>query len=505
MPNNVAVYMHVYITTQCIMCLLCVTPIQVLYKAQENLRLPAYIISTSFARMKLSICIVISAVLLFSTAPVCSQQVGTNTAENHPSLTVESCTKNGGCQSEQKSVVLDANWRWTHTVQGYKNCYTGTSWDTSLCPDGATCAKNCALDGADYKGVYGVITSGSSVRLNFVTNNNVGSRIYLLDSESEYTLFRLKNKEFTFDVDVSKLPCGINGALYMVEMDGDGGMSKYPGNKAGAKFGTGYCDAQCPHDIKFINGEANCEKWNSSSATGQYGTCCNEMDIWESNSISTAYTPHACTVQGQTRCVGTQCGNNAAGQRYDGVCDKDGCDFNPYRLGDKTFFGPSSNFTIDTTKPFTVVTQFLTSDGTDNGDLSNINRIWVQNGKVIQSRNVTVGGMQFNSVTENFCSAQKKEFHDPNDYSKKGGHKSMGGSLERGMALVMSLWDDHAVYMLWLDSNYPSNRSPSMPGVARGSCPTTSGRPADVERQHRDAYVTYSNIKYGELGSTFSM
>jgi len=30
---------------------------------------------------------------------------------------------------------------------------------------------------------------------------------------------------------------------------------RYEGNNAGAKFGTGYCDAQCPHDIKYINGK----------------------------------------------------------------------------------------------------------------------------------------------------------------------------------------------------------------------------------------------------------
>ena len=37
-------------------------------------------------------------------------------------------------------------------------------------------------------------------------------------------------------------------------MDEDGGAAKYPTNKAGAKYGTGYCDSQCPHDIKFIGG-----------------------------------------------------------------------------------------------------------------------------------------------------------------------------------------------------------------------------------------------------------
>ena len=460
--------------------------------------------------MKCLLSIVLVATLL--VAAVNCQQVGHQQAEVHPQLTIQSCTKSGGCQSQDKSVVIDSNWRWTHTVNGYKNCYTGNTWDTSLCPDGKTCAQNCALDGADYRGTYGVFSSGSALTLKFVTHgpysNNIGSRLYLLDSETEYMMFKLKNKEFTFDVDVSKLPCGLNGALYFAEMDADGGMSKYPGNKCGAKYGTGYCDAQCPHDLKFINGEANCEGWKPSSSdknsgVGKYGTCCNEMDIWESNSISTAYTSHVCTVQGQTRCEGTQCGDTDAGQRHNGVCDKDGCDFNPYRLGDKSFFGPAGNFTIDTTKTFTVVTQFITADGSDNGDLSEIRRLWVQNGKVMNSNNVTVGGQQFNSITDNFCNAQKQAFGDPNDYEKRGGNKAMGGSLERGMVLVMSLWDDHAVHMLWLDSSYPPDKSPSAPGVTRGTCATSSGVPEQVESQYPDASVTYSNIKYGEIGSTY--
>ena len=441
------------------------------------------------------------------------QQAGHNKPEVHPPLIIQSCTKSGGCQTESKSVVVGANWRWTHSMSGYQNCYTGNTWDSSLCPDGVTCAQNCALDGADYQGTYGVSTSGSSIKLNFVTHGpystNIGSRLYLLDSETEYKLFKLKNKEFTFDVDVSKLPCGLNGALYLVDMDADGGMSKYSGNKAGAKYGTGYCDAQCPHDLKFINGEANVKTWTPSksdknSGTGHYGSCCNEMDIWESNRISTAYTPHVCSVREQMRCEGSDCGDNASGQRHAGVCDKDGCDFNPYRMDDKYFFGPSSNYTIDSTKPFTVITQFITSDGTDNGDLSEIRRLWVQNGKLVQSNYVTVGGQRYNSITEEFCKAQKTEFGNSNDYAKRGGHKAMSQSLEHGMVLVMSLWDDHDVHMLWLDSNYPTDKSPSSPGVARGTCPTTSGVPSDVESGYPDASVRYFNIKYGEINSTYT-
>ncbi len=54
----------------------------------------------------------------------------------------------------------------------------------------------------------------------------------LLDSsKSNYYMFKLLNKEFTFDVDVSNLPCGLNGALYFVEMEKDGGMASHPTNK----------------------------------------------------------------------------------------------------------------------------------------------------------------------------------------------------------------------------------------------------------------------------------
>ena len=34
--------------------------------------------------------------------------------------------------------------------------------------------------------------------------------------------FNLLNKEFTFTIDTSNLPCGLNGALYFVEMQKDG-------------------------------------------------------------------------------------------------------------------------------------------------------------------------------------------------------------------------------------------------------------------------------------------
>ena len=55
-----------------------------------------------------------------------------------------------------------------------------------------------------------------------------------MEDTYDYRLFKLKNREFTFDVDVSNLPCGLNGALYFVEMEKDGGKQHFSGNQAGA-------------------------------------------------------------------------------------------------------------------------------------------------------------------------------------------------------------------------------------------------------------------------------
>jgi len=307
-------------------------------------------------------------------------------------------------------------------------------------------------------------------------------------------------------VDVSNLPCGLNGALYFVEMDRDGGLSKYPGNKAGAKYGTGYCDAQCPHDLKFINGEANILDWtpnpdDPNSGSGKYGTCCIEMDIWEANTMASAYTPHPCKVQGQYRCSGNDCGDGT--NRYGGVCDKDGCDFNSFRLGVQGYYGHGGQFPVDTTRPFTVVTQFVTADGTDNGPLSQIRRFYVQSGRTIPNSKVNLQGIPgYDSVNDDMCNTVKPFFGDRNDFQAKGGIKAIGDSLGRGVVLVMSLWDDHAAHMLWLDSNYPTDVSPSQPGIARGNCSVTSGVPKDVERMYPNSNVIYSNIRYGEIGST---
>jgi len=449
-------------------------------------------------------------------AAVTSQNVGTLTPEVPLPMTIQVCSAPGNCVSESDAVVLDANWRWTHMVSGAANCYEGNRWDATACPTPDACTTNCAIDGvasADWSNTYGITASGGQLALKFVTrgqySTNIGSRTYLLNSaKTQYRMFNLMNKEFTFDVDVSMLECGLNGALYFVEMDADGGAAKHPTNKGGARYGTGYCDAQCPHDVKWIYGKANSRDWTPSdddlnSGKGYYGTCCSELDIWEANNKAQAFTTHPCTVTGSTQCEGVACGDNDSGDRYNGVCDKDGCDFASYRLGDRSYYGNGGPFQVDVTRPMTVVTQFITSDGTDSGDLAEVRRFYVQNGRKIENSKVNLPGVEaYDSITDEFCVAYKGVFGDYDDHSVKGGLKAMGESMRRGMVLVMSLWDDHDANMLWLDSNYPRDADPNQPGVARGPCPTDSGVPSQVEELYKDAVVRFSNIKFGPIGST---
>ncbi|KAH9117795.1 hypothetical protein AeMF1_008719, partial [Aphanomyces euteiches] len=211
-----------------------------------------------------------------------------------------------------------------------------------------------------------------------------------------------------------------------------GGKAKNSPNKASATYGTGYCNAQCPHDIKFINSEADAKNWvprtsGQNSGSGQHGSCCEETDIWESNSTSQASTSRPKTVTGQYRCLSpTECGDDAIGNRSDGVCDKDGCDFNTYRLNDHTFYGPGFNFNVDSPKLVTVVTQFITIDG----NLVKIKRFHVQNSK----------GIDNSAFNWPLCNQAKTVFGDAKGHLKRRELKAMGDAVKKGVVSTMSLW-----------------------------------------------------------------
>jgi cellulose 1,4-beta-cellobiosidase len=440
-----------------------------------------------------------------------AQQAGSVTPESHPPITVKRCSKAGGCVEETTALVLDSQWRWLHDMNGYTNCMSDETgaWDSALCPDPATCTQGCGVEGLalkDYEETYGIAAVDGGVKLKYVP----GSRVYLLDGSSQYKMFKLLNREVSIDVDLSSLPCGTNAAAYFVEMPADGG----PG--AGARYGAGYCDAQCPQGMKFVDGAANMLEWGTVQKKtpwgelkevgpqGKYGACCAEMDLLEANRVASAYTAHPCATQGTLACSSAQdCGDSDLGEV--GVCDKAGCGFNSYRMGDRKFYGPGPEFKVDTTKVMTLVTQFVTADGTDTGDLVEIRRLWIQDGKVIENSRApllpnSAGGR---SLTDDMCRTSAQVFNASMDsFTALGGLRAMGDAIGRGMVLTLSVWDDPFSNMLWLDGQAQSPREDkTKPGVMRGPCAFSPYTKAQRE-QSADASVTFTNIKYGEIGST---
>ncbi|KAI0009545.1 glycoside hydrolase family 7 protein [Xylariaceae sp. FL0662B] len=395
---------------------------------------------------------------------------GIGNAETHPKLTTERCTKVDGCVKHETSIVLDASFHALRAKDGTASCggYGGAAWSPELCPDREACARNCVFDAAAYE-TNGVRANGSTLVLNQYMDRDgvaavpVSPRAYLLNDEGDgenYAVLYLKDQEISFDVDVSKLVCGMNGALYLSEMNATGARSAL--NPAGARYGTGYCDAQCPV-LPFINGVANMDS---------HGSCCSELDLWEANAAATALTPHTCVEPGVFACAAEQCGSL-------GNCDKSGCPYNPYKVGNATYYGPGG--VIDTRRPFTVTTQFLTS----MGSMNEIRRWYVQDGRAIANARVSSATIPpGDSIKMSHCQAVGAMFE------QLGGLAHMGQALDRGMVLVFSIWNDDAQFMNWLDS------------AGSGPCTRTEGDPEIIRANHADTSVTFSNIRWGDIGST---
>ncbi|SPO00989.1 related to Endo-beta-1,4-glucanase celB [Cephalotrichum gorgonifer] len=415
----------------------------------------------------------VAAVLPGLLLGAAAQQIGTAIPELHPRFPTYRCTVADGCVERQTSLVTDALTREFHAVDDPSISCSTRPFNEAICPDEVTCAQNCALEGIDYGGI-GVMTRGNALTMRQYLFNGTGydavtPRVYLLaEDEENYEMMKLVNQELSFDVDISQLACGMNGALYLSEMFENGGKSD--SNPAGAAYGTGYCDAQCFTDPTWANGLPNL---NDS------GICCNEMDIWEANSRSQVYTPHTCSGVGSFLCTGDECAR-------EGVCDKSGCGFNPYRTGATGFYGLGGDFDVDTSRPFTVVTQFISDNESAEGALTEIKRLYVQDGRVIENVPATEGGEGPGTVTDEFCTDNGAD-----DFLRLGGLKTMGESLQRGMVLIFSIWNSPGDFMEWLDS-----------GEA-GPCSDTEGDPVQIVRDRPDLSVTFSNIRIGEIGSTF--
>ena len=423
---------------------------------------------------------------------VSSQQIG-EIPDLRPKLTTQTCTREHGCTTHKTSVVLDAL---THPIEdintGQSCIKPNGELNRDVCSTGEECSQRCSINGINPHN-HGIQTDGDSMTMHMYLHvhggiKSISTRVYLLDEDDEYyDMLKLLGREISFDADVSNLPCGMNGAIYLSEMDKTGGRDRL--NPAGATYGTGYCDAQCYNTSAFINGVANVHTLRA---------CCNEMDLWEANAVATALTPHSCSKPGLYECSGSECDE-------DGICDKSGCGYNPYALGAQKYYDYYNK--VDTTKPFTVVTEFLTDDGTTTGTLDEIRRLYVQNGQLIHNAVVKFEKSTIDSITNPYCKSVADSFQ------QRGVLATMGEALGRGMVLIFAIWNDVGAYMNWLDAGTagPCNMKEGNPDLIVKRNPSTSVVSILLDENLCETSANYtlqcqvfSKIRWGDIGSTYS-
>jgi hypothetical protein len=358
-------------------------------------------------------------------------------------LTIKQCDRNG-CAPVQKRVALDS------TSGGTENL---------------------------------IKTTGDALTLSYGSKTG-GPRVYLIEEDgvNKNTMFLLKGQEFTFDVELSTLPCGFNAALYFV------GMTE---NEGGAENGTNYCDAQ---------------------AVG--GTFCSEMDIMEANTVAQQYTTHACIdACGSFTTDVQECQRSNSPSS---VCDQSGCGLNPFRYGSGTtynqefnnldWYGPrtdGTSYALDSSQPYTVVTQFNA-----NSELLNITRFYLQKGNRVDLPALYVLPPQdgvhyrpFNNpaTTKDFCA----DIYDGwNGNRGLAPLAQMGANMDNGMVLAMSAWYAQETYvngkpqgsqtgMSWLDGVNNWGKY-----IKAGPCDTST---TDTAGPY---HATFSNIRIGAIGTT---
>lgn len=217
-----------------------------------------------------------------------------------------------------------------------------------------------------------------------------------LSHNSGYTLFsefegkwepnnlmqlELLGKELSFTVDLSDVGCACNVALYLTAAPGRGENGRpYAGleNSTQPPF---YCDA--------------------NKVGGQW---CPEVDIMEANNRALAATPHRC--------------DEPTNGHYSN-CDRQGCMQNTRDEPDS--YGPGGDYTIDTSRPFRVSTEFPEEDGVLIGMVTTLRQA---------GRKVV--------LNHSSCEA--------------GDLAALSGAMANGMSLQITYWGDSSETMAWMDA-----------------------------------------------------
>jgi len=153
-------------------------------------------------------------------------------------------------------------------------------------------------------------------------------------------------------------------------------------------------------------------------------------------------------------CETSNCGGTYSDDRFAGGCDANGCDYNPYRMGNTDFYG--KGLTVDTSKKFTVVSQFSPDK---------LTMFFIQNGQKIEMPAPKWEGIPQDNgdLTPAFCSNAPAAFGDRDRFEEVGGFSQLNAALQVPMVLVMSIWDDVSATNSTQDTYYCTYSPPPLP------------------------------------------
>lgn len=479
--------------------------------------------------------------------------------DRSPRTTMTKYDINGGNTTEYVGVSLDANWRWKYKVEyddeykltvncdfckGLHNQDPVTTMTAHIKALEKYCPQACKIKslvetietGKEHSYEFYGITKGdteNSLKLKYIFKEETaseynwrqgGTRVYLTElmdslnpdsAAKRYYPIQLGepgSEEFTFTLDVSKVPCGFNAAVYLVAIDLSPGLKLHD-------CGVGYADAQCPTDLQ-VNADG-ITAGNALNGPNVIHHCATELDLFEVNREAQAFTMHACDEN--TGGVHAMC-NASTGANCVNRCDRNGCDWNVYRLSPnaenqtqaRAFFGsvvqPDVSMTIDTSKPITVRTWYNRTENSWNQEL-------IQDGNRHSYPPVNFNGWDnqheqhtHHSVTDDFCDAFDDYLNgDGNKHTQFGGNQRMIKAQNEGYVLVLSIWtenDHNNPPMRWLDStlsNVPDGIPDETLGIVRGRCPKDEwqwGSSPLTEEELKNIEVVYSDFRIGPMGKT---
>lgn len=199
-----------------------------------------------------------------------------------------------------------------------------------------------------------------------------------------FKLFKVLGKTLTYTIDLSKVGCACNVAVYFLPLparDLHGQPSK----------GT------CPYISYYCDAHAAC------------GQSCPELDLMQANKFAFAATPRKC--------------EPPVHKGHYTQCDHDGCGQNTNSMGVMDY-GPGAHYTIDTTRPFEVHTDFYGSDK-------------------------LAGGEVFTRMVTRLEQGAKKLQLDHSSCTPYLSH--LADVMAAGMSLRIAYWGKDARTMSWLD------------------------------------------------------